>query len=327
MGRWNVAPRHPGWDEARELADVPDFSGLLPSSDIDPASSYNPSWWVGASGHAFTARRRMTVSDDNGLERRVVRQAVIRGSSPDLFDNSSPRDTPLESLVIPSAEGFRRTVPVRDMRLFDHVGEPWATFNTGHTQSLRRNDIYFGPLDDISSKPWRAIIPRRKRIEKNWGFFSFENALYALYSISPLVIAKVDRFDSARREARLHRVSESKGTHPMLSAAQSEWGIGSQPIWAGGSLVVSVHEKSYWLGKYRCYAVRLVEVAFDGARAEIQRVSPRMVHRVDDLSTRSVGNPLAFGVTYGSGLGVRNESLLLGYGFADQSFRIVEVGW
>jgi hypothetical protein len=325
MARWRLTPDGAFSENLVELAARPDFSGFLPPSDIEAGSSFNPSWWEGKAGFALTARRNLTDSQMHGRPRTIVQQAVVRGTSGALFTRDRQGNDCVEFFDLPSARIHGGTVSVKDMRIFDFDGDPWATFNTGHERAVSRNRLYLAPLDEIEALPWQAEFPNRKKIEKNWGFFSFGGQLHAIYSVAPLEILALEGWNRTSREAHFRSVTRSNIKSPDPTSPHSEWSIGSQPLWLGSTLVFTVHEKSYWLGKFRRYSVRLVEMEFDGRSAETIRVGPRLVHSTRDLSEPSAKNPLAFGVTYGSGLGFWENKLLLGYGVQDEYFRIVEV--
>jgi len=88
-----------------------------------------------------------------------------------------------------------------DPRAFFFSGETYISFNTGHKE--QPNNIYIQPLDSLgnpSNDPIQMVFHGRKAIEKNWGFFEHNGTLYAVYSISPFVVIKVD-IDFSRRIA------------------------------------------------------------------------------------------------------------------------------
>jgi pyruvyltransferase len=81
-----------------------------------------------------------------------------------------------------------------DPRALRHRGQVYVIFNTGHSEVPNRQ--YIVPVDNAGrpvSLPLRVHrADGRQPVEKNWGFFSHEDQLYAIYSLAPLVILRAD---------------------------------------------------------------------------------------------------------------------------------------
>jgi pyruvyltransferase len=81
-----------------------------------------------------------------------------------------------------------------DPRAFQHRGQTYVVFNTGHSEVPNRQ--YLVPVDKAgrpTSLPLQVQrTDGRQPVEKNWGFFSHEDQLYAIYSLAPLVILRAE---------------------------------------------------------------------------------------------------------------------------------------
>ena len=61
----------------------------------------------------------------------------------------------------------------------------FLSFNTGTHRD--GNNIYLAEINKDMPIPKKCIYKERMLIEKNWGFYTFNKKLFALYSLSPLV--------------------------------------------------------------------------------------------------------------------------------------------
>lgn len=81
---------------------------------------------------------------------------------------------------------------VADPRAFTLQDRRFVAFNTGHTE--RPNNIYVVEVDGDgrpAAAPLKVMLASNRRlIEKNWGFFEHDGALFAIYSLSPLVVLR-----------------------------------------------------------------------------------------------------------------------------------------
>lgn len=90
-----------------------------------------------------------------------------------------------------------------DPRMFRVGSRYFVSFNTGHSETP--NNIYLVEIDAFGapiSQAFRLAKPDGRRdIEKNWGFFSHEGEIYAIYSIAPFRVLKV-AFENGEAVAR-----------------------------------------------------------------------------------------------------------------------------
>lgn len=101
-----------------------------------------------------------------------------------------------------------------DPRLFRLGKALFLMFTTGHSETP--NNMYLVELDEKGAPISKAIRVTkedgRRKVEKNWGFFAFNNELYAIYSISPFVVLRVI-FEDGKAVARpfAHHLWDSEG--------------------------------------------------------------------------------------------------------------------
>lgn len=220
--------------------------------------------------------------------------------------------------------------PLYDLKLFPFQGTAWVTFNDGHPSKMSKNSLLVGPLDKTLARCRSAEIPGRNRIEKNWGFFEWRGELNAVYSLQPLTIVRANGpIDGTSNVVNFSVVTSvySPELERFSLGSSSSWAIGSQPIRVGDSLVLTVHQKTHVLGKFRRYYVHLVQIEIpDSGEVSLSRVSAPMIHSLANLRARSASNPFAFGVTYASGIErVGDHSFAVGYGIRDRELRIVSI--
>lgn len=79
---------------------------------------------------------------------------------------------------------------VADPRYFSFNGRKYVTYNTGHSE--RPNRIFLHRIYERERSLGPSILIHkngtRRETEKNWGFFEHNSRLFAVYSLSPLVI-------------------------------------------------------------------------------------------------------------------------------------------
>ena len=95
----------------------------------------------------------------------------------------------------------RASIGQEDPRLFAHHGELYVSFvgvdpmpDPHHPQKIRANVLDLRRLDrDYRvNRVWYPHYPERSIWEKNWAFFSHDGCLYAIYSIKPHIVFKIN---------------------------------------------------------------------------------------------------------------------------------------
>ena len=132
-----------------------------------------------------------------------------------------------------------------DPRLFSLQGKTYMVWNNGHTDD-DTNHQYMVELDSKTGKPAakvREIILRsgRRKTEKNWAFFEAENQVWAVYSVTPHRILKVD-LNTSKTDVLcdLDNVSSWKSSFSEVYGAMRG---GAQPIQVGDKFINIVHSR------------------------------------------------------------------------------------
>ena len=96
------------------------------------------------------------------------------------------------------SEYFRQKLgysKVADPKLFIMNGEVCGSFNTGHATN-KPNELVLFKLDKTIIKEYFVCkYNARMKTEKNWTFYSQNDALFALYSLTPLTILKAETIE------------------------------------------------------------------------------------------------------------------------------------
>lgn len=104
-----------------------------------------------------------------------------------------------------------------DPRFFFHQGRWWLSIiGVQADQKWVAHQLYTELDDDLHAIPghiWCGDYAQRALWEKNWGFFDYDGELYAVYSIHPHVVLKIDRSNATE-------------------ISRHSW----QPQWSGGLL-------------------------------------------------------------------------------------------
>jgi len=157
---------------------------------------FNPTFFKRKDSHVFLARKV-----DKTLKRMLVGGQVNECYEP--LSAISP-------VKVSEADEFSISWPA-DPRLFSASKRVLGVFNTGHSESPNRNFLFELDQTGRSISSLKEIVKLdRRAIEKNWGFFEYENEVYAVYSISPWVIVKLEKdvYDSSIINAKeVHRIN------------------------------------------------------------------------------------------------------------------------
>ena len=119
-----------------------------------------------------------------------------------------------------------------DPRAFQVGSNYYVSFNTGHSE--RPNQIYIVEIDENGAPltpPIQLIKPDgRKEFEKNWGMFSFGGEIYAIYTISPFVILRIEFSDGV---AIAHPVANHEWNSLEIESRFGELHGGASPVIIG----------------------------------------------------------------------------------------------
>lgn len=196
---------------------------------------------------------------------------------------------------------------VRDMKLFEGNSRVYATFNTGHPDSISgSNRIYVSQIESLDS-PMEVVLPKRRRVEKNWGFFFSGPELWAIYSVNPLVLLR-----QVKVKNNVIHMREAYRGKRILSLPTS---IGSQPIAEDQILRFTVHLKPS-ISKLRFYLPKIAELHLESREISYSRAILPLRHT---SFAPSKWNPLAMGVNYASGFAKSGNDYLIGFGQADHN--------
>ena len=262
--------------------------GLIEEKD----SLFNPSFVpLGEDRFLLTLRK---ISFSTKQRSQIMCECAMSGKG--VGEVSSARE-------IHSLDGNR----VRDMKLFQGDSGVYATFNTGHPDSSSEsNRIYVSKIESLES-PMEVALPKRRRVEKNWGFFFSGQELWAIYSVNPLVLLRQVKV----QDNLIHMREEHRGKRiPSLPIS-----IGSQPITEDEILRFTVHLKPSIL-KLRFYLPKIAEFHLESREMSLSRVILPLRHA---SLAPSRWNPLAIGINYASGFAKSGNDYLIGFGQADHN--------
>lgn len=194
-----------------------------------------------------------------------------------------------------------------DPRLFAHAGKLCVAFAGGgkHGDGWYSNQLYAVLRDDLTVE--RVHAPRynsRKRMEKNWSFFSWAGELFAIYSIA--------------RNAVLH--IQGDNAYPFSETKQSlPWSGGH--LRGGSSPVLVGSEYWHWFhgahdfgdlmrGGFRTYSIGVV--AFEARPPfRVTRITPNPLL----LGEKSCGNKA---IIFPAGAMLRGQTWLVSAGVHDK---------
>ncbi len=187
----------------------------------------------------------------------------------------------------------------------------WVTFNTGYSKT--QNEIYVMQVFPELGSPRKCIYPARQKVEKNWAFFFEGSQLFALYALNPTVILKADEVGENEIIFSSH-YQNSASADPALS-------IGTQLIvLRDGRFGLIAHRKISMFGKRLYYGVP-VTLSKEAQCYRIDMSNLKMAHSFISLfGARTKHNRNLISCTYFSGIYMRGDELLLGYGINDVDF-------
>lgn len=209
--------------------------------------------------------------------------------------------------------GFNK---VSDPKLFIMNNCLWGSFNTGHTDKEKNKLCLFEMESSKIKNYYLCIYDKRNRVEKNWTFYSIDNQLFCLYSISPLIVLKAISFIDN------HVVFEEyyKGDTVQFK----NYSIGTQMIKINRCFYFIAHKKIFLNGK-RLYFGKPFKFEFLD-KPVLTSSKKFLIHSFRSL----IGNKHKFNknlisCTYFSGLSSQNDKIHLSYGINDIKWNIVTI--
>ena len=201
------------------------------------------------------------------------------------------------------------------------------TFNTGHPGVGQRNALYLMPVAAGPSRPRQCHFAQRRRVEKNWAFFSERGALHAVYELDPVtVLEATDETATTVRFSKRTGDRNGRGAQRALGVRRTH-SLGTQPIQDEAGLHMVVHEKFHVRGR-RLYLGRAVSVLNPTSRPRIKFSYVRLCGSLRAMfGVPKKHNPNLISATYFSGLSTSAFGLVVSYGINDVDYDIQELQW
>ncbi|MGY6649914.1 hypothetical protein [Wenyingzhuangia sp. IMCC45574] len=205
---------------------------------------------------------------------------------------------------------------VSDPKIFLLNKQPWININNGHTQNKENTIAIIEVLNDNDLNYYECLYTERQKIEKNWGFFMYQNKIHSLYNINKCVVLK-----EYKREA--HQIffeqiysDKTKSKHtigtPLIQNSTTE------NIFIG-------HKKVYFLKK-RLYLGKCFRLIINDNKFKILSERKLLIHSTKQLfGSKFKLNPNLISCTYFSGLFKKNDSVIIGYGVNDISWNLIRI--
>ena len=196
-----------------------------------------------------------------------------------------------------------------DPKVFTAGDSVYLTFNTGWVKS--GNDIFVMKIFPELENPRKVVYANRRRQERNWGFFSEQGEVFAIYQVAPLVILKLEQ----ETDDCWHMTEVSR--KPVVDIP-SDLTIGTQPFKYQDRYYFMAHRK-YFLNNKKVYLGRLCSL--DPGSMNVASDRTWMAHSPDSLGgTEPRHNTNLHSCTYFSGLQITDSVVTLGYGVNDVDF-------
>lgn len=206
---------------------------------------------------------------------------------------------------------------VADPKIFSLNNEVWITFNSGYQKS-GFNSLYIAKVYPELGQPIECNYENRVNVEKNWAFYSFENYLYALYSLNPLTILR-----------SIKPLSKIKQSHDLLfskyylnTESKNKLSIGTQLQEYKKNSYFIAHKKISFLGK-RLYLGVPCKINLKDPHPELRVSSIYLAHSISSLwGSLNKHNKNLISCSYFSGLQIKDNMAYLGYGINDINFSL-----
>ena len=212
-----------------------------------------------------------------------------------------------------------------DPRYFRLANRLWMMWNTGHEDIANKQflvEVSEDGLRPVGKARELVMTGARRKTEKNWSFFENSEGIWAVYSVTPHRILKVDMSGETQITCRL--IAESEWTSQFTRFYGAIRG-GAQPV-AVGSKFLNLAHSSYLMPEGREYVPAVYE--FEGTfpfKPVKELVTPIFVpdvkHKSDSDNLHDL-NPGTSRVVYPSGLVLHEDELIFSIGINDHEMGI-----
>jgi predicted GH43/DUF377 family glycosyl hydrolase len=212
-----------------------------------------------------------------------------------------------------------------DPRYFRLSDGLWMMWNNGHVDGVNKQFLVKVSEDGLrpvgKAREIRMTGARRKT-EKNWSLFEDANGVWAVYSVTPHRILKVDMSSDSVITCRLAAESEWTAGYSKLYGALRG---GAQPIQVGSHFFNLVHS-SYNMPEGREYVAAVYQFEASYPFKPTQELpTPIFVPEVlkkSELENLHDLNPGTSRVVYPSGLVLRGDEVIFSIGINDHEMGI-----
>ncbi|MBW3019661.1 hypothetical protein KY334_00020 [Candidatus Woesearchaeota archaeon] len=209
--------------------------------------------------------------------------------------------------------GVRQLIDPKVTLLNDGI---YLTFNTGWSPD--GNDIFIMKIYSEQESPKKIIYRGRLKYERNWSFFSKDGELYALYWLNPLKILRL-------KEKRNHEweFEDYYSDNKINKNIPEDITIGTQLCLKDNKYYFVAHEKIKMKNK-KIYFGR--PALFDFENKKIIFGKKMLIHSFLSLlgnKFKTNGNLLS--CTYFSGIQIKGNKIILGYGVNDIETRFCQL--
>ncbi len=209
---------------------------------------------------------------------------------------------------------------VNDPKIYILNKSIFLGFNTGTNHD--GNEIYLAEINKDMPKPKKCIYKKRMLIEKNWGFYTFNNKLFTLYSLCPLVTLEAYSIDSDQIKFRYY--SKQKTNNNFFKGLT----IGTNIQKINDKYFLIAHEKKFLKDK-RIYFGRLICLTSTNNKLKLTKIYPnRYIHSLRSLfGTIKKRNINLISCTYFSGFyyNKNEDKIILSYGINDYDFALASI--
>ncbi|MDT0557340.1 hypothetical protein RM697_01690 [Ichthyenterobacterium sp. W332] len=192
----------------------------------------------------------------------------------------------------------------------------WGSFNTGYSQKDNNKLVLFSVEKFNINNYYLCNYYNRKKVEKNWAFFSENENIYVLYGINPLIILKLVKTDLC------NMYFEDYQTFKSLS--YKNYTIGTPLVKINGEYFFIGHRKFVRKGK-RLYLGKPFRFVFS-EQIKLKSENKYLLHSIKDLlGSKYKFNKNLISCTYFSGIDFFNNNLYISYGINDVRWNIVRI--
>jgi hypothetical protein len=200
-----------------------------------------------------------------------------------------------------------------DPKLFEYDNALFLTFNTGWSRV--ENKVYLCRVSPELGEPLECVYPDRQRIEKNWGFFSNDGNLHALYSLHNGQVLKGHIIQSS------NVVEFTNYKNIQVPSHIKGFAIGTQFLLNRRGLNFISHKKLYF-GSKRLYLGFPVSLKIKTNEWTLSAGKRYLIHNFARLvfGGRNKLNKNLWSCTYFSGITEFEGRIVVSYGVNDSAF-------